>query len=155
MSDKTLGDALLKLDLSPPALPSSAQVAEIIDRDRRRMKWLSRCTVALWIVAAMGTITVFVLGGLTFPQIARALREAGEGSMEAPNTPFLMLAKLTAMGMLIGSLSFVVLVVAGLSTVLLIFGSRKATLRQINANLLQISEQLKALGNLPRSSTGG
>jgi len=155
MSDKALGDALLKLDLSPQVVPTSVQVAEIIDRDHRRMKWLSRCTVALWMVAAMGTLAVFVLGGLTFPQIARALREAGEGSMEAPNTPFLMLAKLTAMGMLIGSLSFVVLVVAGLSTVLLVFGSRKATLRQINANLLQISEQLKALASAPRSAIGG
>jgi hypothetical protein len=35
------------------------------------------------------------------------------------------------------------LVFAGLATVLLLLRTRSATLRQINANLLQISEQLK------------
>jgi hypothetical protein len=37
------------------------------------------------------------------------------------------------------------LVGAGLATVLLVFRSRRATLRQINANLLVISDQLKRL----------
>jgi hypothetical protein len=56
-----------------------------------------------------------------------------------------MLAKLTAMSIVCGSLSFVVLVTAGLATVVLVFRSRRATLRQINANLLVISGQLKRL----------
>jgi len=71
--------------------------------------------------------------------------------MEEPNTPFLMLAKLTAMCIVFGSLSFCVLVAAGLATVLLVFRSRRATLRQINANLLQISEQLKGMAAAGRN----
>jgi hypothetical protein len=47
------------------------------------------------------------------------------------------------MCMVFGSASFTILVFAGLATVLLLLRSRTATLRQINANLLQISEQLK------------
>lgn len=75
------------------------------------------------------------------------VNQASEGGLDHPNTPFLMLAKLTAVSILLGSLSFIVLVGAGLSTVLLVFRSRRATLRQINANLLRISEQLKAAGH--------
>ena len=45
--------------------------------------------------------------------------------------------------MWLGTASFMLLVFAGLATVLLLTRSRTATFRQINANLLQISEQLK------------
>lgn len=54
-----------------------------------------------------------------------------------------MLAKLVAACIVVSSLSFAVLVVSGLATILLVLRSRRATLRQINANLLQISQQLK------------
>src|SRR5262245_2598058 len=147
MPNNELGDALLKLDLTPPALPDALQVKQIIEADRRRIKWLTRLTVALWVLAAAGAFLIAVGGGFVFPMIAKALKEAGDGSMEEPNTPFLMLAKLTAMCIVFGSLSFCVLVAAGLATVLLVFRSRRATLRQINANLLQISEQLKRLAD--------
>jgi hypothetical protein len=43
------------------------------------------------------------------------------------------------------ALSVAVLTVAALCTVLLVSASRRATLRQVNANLLEISEQLKEL----------
>ncbi len=74
--------------------------------------------------------------------------------MEDPDTPFLMLAKLVAMTMVFGTGSFMILILAGLATVLLMIRSRSATLRQINVNLLQITEQLKHIP--PASSaTGG
>jgi hypothetical protein len=146
MSDKELGDALLKLNLTPQTLPTSPEVERIIESDRRRIKWLTRTTVTLWIAAFLGALSIFIGGGLVFPMIAKMLNQAGEGSMNEANTPFLLLAKLTAMCIVFGSLSFTVLVAAGLGTVLLVFGSRRATLRQINANLLQISEQLKRSG---------
>jgi hypothetical protein len=149
MSDKDLGDALLKLNLTPQAVPKSPEVERIIESDRRRIKWLTRITVTLWIVAFLGALAIFIGGGLVFPVIAKMLEHAGEGSIDEANTPFLMLAKLTAMCIVFGSLSFTILVGAGLATVLLVFGSRRATLRQINANLLQISEQLKRLGGTP------
>jgi len=141
MSDKDLSEALLKLDLA--SATAGPEIERIIESDRRRVKWLTRLTVGLWILAAAGSLLIFIFGGLVFPMIAKTLKEAGEGSLEQPDTPFLMLAKLTAMSILFGSLSFLVLVAAGLATVTLVFRSRRATLRQINANLLQISEQLK------------
>jgi hypothetical protein len=169
MLDKNVGDALLRLDLSPPSETPTTQVERIIDTDRRRVKRWTRIAVALWIFAAIGALTIFVMGSLVFPMIAHMIMNENEaaaaagaakdgkdtadahkaeqprGTLEEPNTPFLMLAKVTAMYMVLGSLSFLVLVLAGLATVLLLHRSRIATFRQINANLLQISEQLKRL----------
>jgi hypothetical protein len=76
--------------------------------------------------------------------IAKLVAEQGQGSLENPNTPLTVLAKLVAMCMVFGTASFMMLVLAGLATVLLLLRSRTATLRQINANLLQISELLKS-----------
>ncbi len=165
MLDKNVGDALLKLDLSPSTDPPFDQMERIIDIDRRHVKRWTRIAIALWILAALGAVFIFVMGGLAFPAIAKmimdenqAIAAAGDaaaaadrgddakpprGTLEEPDTPFLMLAKLTAMCMVFGTASFMVLVFAGLATVLLLLRSRSATLRQINANLLQISKQLK------------
>lgn len=147
MSDKELGEALLKIDLTPSSVTTAVQIDRIIETDRRRVVVLTRLTVGLWIVAALGAIAIAVGSGFVFPAIAKALHEAKEAT--GPDTPFLMLVKLTAMCIVFGSLSFAILVVAGLATVLLVFRSRRATLRQINANLLQISEQLKQVVNPP------
>lgn len=152
MLDKDVGEALLRLDLTPQSNAPTAQIDRIIDADRRRVKRWTRISIALWIVAALGAIVLFVLGGLTFPVIAKLLAEKGEGTLEQPDTPFLALAKLMAVCMVLGTASFVTLVAAGLATVLLLVRSRSATLRQINANLLQVSEQLKR--NPPSGTTG-
>lgn len=174
MLDKNVGDALLKLDLTPPSEAPAAQIERIVDSDRRRVARWTRIAIVLWIMAALGAFLIFVVGGLTFPMIAKMIQEQNQaeivdqavqekigsdqaktdekllldadapGSLENPNTPFLLLAKLTAMCMVFGTASFMILVFAGLATVLLLHRTRTATLRQINANLLQISEQLKS-----------
>jgi hypothetical protein len=165
MLDKNVGDALLKLDLSPSTDVPSEQIERIIDTDRRRVTRWTRIAVVLWILAALGAVFIFVIGGLAFPLIAKLLMEekqaavAGkdapaknaeandfandEGPLDNPHTPLTVLAKLVAVCMVLGTASFMILVFAGLATVLLLLRSRSATLRQINANLLQISEQLK------------
>jgi hypothetical protein len=163
MLDKNVGDALLKLDLSPTTDPPSDQIERIIEADHRRVRRWTRISIALWVIAALGAMFIFVMGGLAFPLIAKLLMEehaaaaktaAADGGEKAKAktelnepldqaTPFAVLAKLVAMTMVIGTASFMVLVFAGLATVLLLLRSRSATLRQINANLLQISEQLK------------
>jgi hypothetical protein len=169
MLDNNLGDALLRLDLSPRTEAPTAQVERIIDTDRRRVRRWTRIAVALWILAALGALVIFVMGGLAFPAIAKTIMEENQSraaaspgkaggdadahtaramnspgdTLDNPQTSFTMLAKLMAMYMVLGSSSFLVLVLAGLATVLLLHRSRIATFRQINANLLQISEQLK------------
>jgi hypothetical protein len=174
--DKNVGDALLKLDLTPSSDPPAAQIERIIDEDRRRVRRWTRISIALWVIAAVGAMVIFVIGGLAFPLIAKLLMEEkkvassvaadgkpeveksvgttkeGESPLDA-NTPFTVLAKLVAMCMVIGTAAFMALVFAGLATVLLLVRSRSATLRQINANLLQIAEQLKvSAGKAPGST---
>jgi hypothetical protein len=149
MLDKDVGDQLLKLDLAPHADAPAGQVERIIDADRRRVRRWTRVSIALWILAAAGAITIFVIGGMVFPLIAKLLAEKGEGTLENPDTPFLLLAKLIALCLVFGTASFVVLVCAGLATVLLLSRSRSATLRQINANLLLLSDQLKHMPTSP------
>jgi hypothetical protein len=90
-----------------------------------------------------------------FPLIAKLLTEQGKGTLENPDTPFLVLAKLMAMCLVFGTGSFMTLVCAGLATVLLLVRMRSATLRQINAKLLQISEQLKRAPQGGSATSGG
>lgn len=178
MLDKNVGDALLKLDLSPSTDAPSAQIERIIDLDRRRVQRWTRIAVALWVLAALGAFFIFVMGGMTFPAIAQLIMEenkakaaAGNAGAKAadqdknldparepldePYTPLTLLAKLTAMCMVFGTASFMLLVFAGLATVLLLLRSRTATFRQINANLLQISEQLKRVPPTHSGAAGG
>jgi hypothetical protein len=168
MLDRNLGDALLRLDLSAHPEPPTAQIERIIDADRRRVRRWTRISIVLWVLAALGAVWIFVLGGLTFPMIAKmvdaeraesaaaaaeiaaaeksgesAPRKSNSDARDNPNTSFTVLAKLVAMCMVFGSAAFMVLVFAGLATVILLLRSRSATLRQINANLMVISDQLK------------
>jgi hypothetical protein len=146
MLDKDVGEELLKLDLSPKTEAPATQIERILDADRRRIRRWTRISIVLWILAALGAVFIFFLGGMTFPVIAKLLAEKGEGTLDNPDTPFVVLAKLTAMCLVFGSASFLVLVCAGLATVFLLVRARGATLRQINSNLLLISDQLKHLG---------
>lgn len=171
MLDKNVGDALLNLDLTPASEPPVAQIERIIDIDRRRVKRWTRISIILWVLAALGAMFIFIAGALVFPLIAKLVDQENQasaaarvatdaerakpeqalmnptsaepGSIENPMTPFQVLAKFVAMCIVFGTASFLVLVFAGIATVLLLLSSRSATLRQINANLLQISEQLK------------
>jgi hypothetical protein len=145
MSDRELGDALLGLKLTAATEPTSVDIERILEGDRRRTRRLGRLVVALWIAAALGALLVFVIGGFVFPMIAKLTSQQNAGGADPALSPLVMLAKFTAINVVVGSASFVVLVAAGLTTVLLVFRTRSGTLRQINANLLEISAQLKQL----------
>lgn len=144
MLDHDVGKALVQLNLATPMDASSDQIERILEADRRRAWRWTTASVALWVIAALGALSLFVLGGLTFPVVAKLLSEQGEGSIANADTPFLVLARLVAMSFVIGTASFGALVAAGLSTVVLLVRSRRATLRQINANLMLISAQLQS-----------
>src|SRR5262249_16960317 len=128
MLDRDVGEELLKLDLSPKTEAPANQIERILDADRRRVRRWTRVSIALWILAGVGAVLIFVIGGMTFPVIAKLLAQKGEGTLENPDTPFLVLAKLTALCLVFGAGSFLVLVCAGLATVLLLVRTRGATL---------------------------
>jgi hypothetical protein len=165
--DKNVGDALLKLDLTPRTEAPSSQVDRIIDADRRRVQRWTRTAVALWILAALGAISIFFMGCVMFPIVSKLIDEekqakrvvevvgpgkevkvpagdttekaAREVTLRNPNAALQVLAKITAMCVVLGSASFMVLVFAGLATVLLLLRSRTATFRQIPREADQFS----------------
>jgi hypothetical protein len=72
MLDKNVGDALLKLDLSPPTEAPATQIERIINADRRRVTRWTRISIALWILAALGAILVFIMGQVALAPITSA-----------------------------------------------------------------------------------
>jgi hypothetical protein len=142
MSDRELGESLLGLKPAA-ATPTSVDVDRILEADRLRTRRLARWVVGLWIVAALGALLVFVIGGFVFPMIGKLIDLENGGGADPAVSPLVMLAKFTAIHVVVGSASLLALVAAGLTTVLLVFRTRSATLRQINANLSEISAQLK------------
>jgi len=151
MGEKELGRALLDLDartLAGAADPREPTM-RILERDRRRIGWQTAVTIALWIGALFMVLWMLVALALLMPleahlhdevQVARAgmtpqMRE--EAQFEAH-----IMSRLIILGI---TCSVGVLALAAGSTVLLVLSTRRATLRQINASLLEISEQLKQL----------
>ena len=163
MTEKQLGQALLNLDLS-----SGASVADpkqltqrILSNDERRVRRWTWVTITLWILAALMVLWMFIAMALLMPFQAKLNQElkAREAVEEGGNPPVarhlndeeLKEAQETAqvyshMITLGVAGSVGMLGLATLSAVMLVLASRRATLRQINASLLEISSQLKRMG---------
>jgi hypothetical protein len=149
MSDKDIGKALLQLDAANLAGGPDLreQVSRVLQRDQRRVRLWTLLTAGLWLLAVTMVMGILIFLGLLFPMIAKL--KAGDGQdrineqqrqqlLEESDIAFKMVSVLIAM-------SVGVLAAAALSTVFLLFASRRATLRQVSANLLEVSEQIKRL----------
>jgi hypothetical protein len=149
MGDKELGRALLQLDSEQLAGNPNVrqQTWKILERDRRRVWWLTALTVALWAAAIGMVFAMLVAFGLVFPLQAK-LRDPAELAKLPPDmrqeAQFAaeVYFKMTVVGV---TCSVGILAMAALATILLVLATRRATLRQINASLLEISQQLKEL----------
>ena len=152
MTGKELADALLKLDATQisGASDTRALTWKILDQDRRRVRRWVIVTTVLWVVAAMVILGAFVAFGLLFPAHAKVMNEAGIPPVVSQRPPEIEKMHLILTSF-IGKVSFLVaisvltLTLATLATLFLILASRRATLRQVNASLIEISEQLKRL----------
>jgi ABC-type Fe3+-siderophore transport system permease subunit len=151
MSEKDLGQALLRLDAAQlSGVPDMReQIARVLARDRRRVKLWTLLTASIWVVAVVLVLGILVFFGLLFPMMAK-LRHGVAGNfpeeqraqlLEDASVAFMMATVLIAV-------SVGVLAAAALSTVFLLFASRRATLRQVSANLMEVSEQVKQLREL-------
>ncbi|MCI0455931.1 MAG: hypothetical protein L0Z62_02990 [Gemmataceae bacterium] len=143
MTEKELGKALLDLDMTAPAAaPDPRQLTRnILGRDRRRVRLLTCLSLFFWLlaVAAVGLLVWFY-----FMYLAPRLNAyvAGRADFERDAAIWLDVGNMSVL-VILGCV--VALFLAALCTVRLILVSRRATLRQINANLAEISEQLKLL----------
>ena len=153
MTEKEIGDALLKLDATRPSGgPDARQLTlKILARDRRRVRMLSGLTIAVWVLALIVILLVTIVIPLKESrwQLSRV-----EGSHELiepqrredPTQEMLNLAFQRTRDLRTDTMNaLAVLTLAAACTSVLLFASRRATLREVNAGLAEISEQLKEL----------
>jgi hypothetical protein len=149
MKQKDLGKALLRLGVTElSGLPDvREQTWTILERDRRRVRRLTAMTIGAWLLSTVLILTVLVAFGFLFPSVAKLRMDVERGKVTQVEHE--RIREGHDLGLMKGTLliacSVAVLTVAALCTVLLNLSTRRATLRQINASLLEISEQLKEL----------
>jgi hypothetical protein len=177
---KALVDSLLAIDRRMPT--SSAEAREVtqkvLRRDRRRVRILTGATLGLFLLTVVGMcLSVYwyyikvVPYAAKYEQDVAALERELAKREPKPSEPDL-LAWTARSSRIQGSVLFkiqlanlwgilalfAIMLVAAVCTVLLIMATRGATLRQIQASLLALSEQFDALQQSiqgSRSSGGG
>jgi hypothetical protein len=149
MNEKDLGKNLLHLDaVTLTTVPDARQQTwNILARDRRRVRLWTALTVLAWLLAA-----TLVFGGLfgyaiIFPKQGELMDALQEDLFTPAQREQIQLKLLMGFqkGTLLIAFSVAVLSLFALCTVFLILATRRATLRQVNASLIEISEQLKQL----------
>jgi hypothetical protein len=148
MSENDLARALLRLDGGLPVLPDVREMTRrVIERDRRSVRRWTVVTVLLWLAALAMVLFVFVAMGLLMPLQAKLRMEKEAGKMpakdrEAAEFKAQVVAQMLTLGV---AASVGLLGLAALGTLFVVRASRQATLRQVSASLLVISEQLEQL----------
>jgi hypothetical protein len=148
MSEKELSEALLKMEGNLPVLPDlKGMTRNVLERDRRSVRRWTVLTVWLWLAAVAMVLFIFVAMGLVMPMQAKVRDGKHKGKVAGDDAEVKMMVNQVLPQMLTlgvaGSVG--VLGLASLSTLFLVQASRQATLRQMSASLLAISEQLKEL----------
>jgi hypothetical protein len=163
MGEKELSLALQRLISRDPLLaPDPRQlVQELIRRDQLRTRWLAAVSLFFWLVAVAGLLLLVVALDrfVIFIRIVD-VPTAPAGRAAAPAVLSWGEQKLHGTSLLHHSIpliggSVLALLLAALTTVLLVFSSRRATLHQIHLSLLAISEQLRQQSAASTGVTGG
>jgi hypothetical protein len=139
VTEKQLGESLLTWDAYGKPTDPRAVTLAVLDRDKRRVGRWTVVTVILWVLAFVA-VAAMVCGHFVFLQPRLWWHAQQTGSKEVRD--WIMVAELAAKT--IFAVAAMVLL-AALSTVALVFASRRATLRQVNANLAAIADELRQL----------
>ena len=150
MSDKEIGKALMNLDTGALAgTPDPRQLArKVLQQERWKVRLLAGLTILLWLAAAAGVFfVIYVAIWHLYPKQHQLMHDATLGKMPVEKVVEIQAIHFQAVELCtrVVAASFVALTLAALSTVLLVLVSRRATLRQINDQLAEISGQLKQL----------
>jgi hypothetical protein len=144
MSDERLGEQLLRQNDKVPATVPTI-VDEITRRERRRVRVWAIASGALWVLAA-----AYLLGLLWF-YVCFLHPVFHEYFTSGEINPDVIKPRMTLVITLLKALLWWpgLLFLAAASTTLFTLASRRATLRQIQASLAEISAQLKGLAAKP------
>ncbi len=156
MSDQELIRALQALAArQPSSLDPRALGAELVARDRWRVRILAAVTALLWLGGIAGVLyMVFWFNRFIISYTPVPPRDPH--SMEAALAGDAFHTKMELHHSLEACMAAVpALLLAALGTVWLIFSSRRATLNQINLSLAEIAEQLRQMRQASRPPEGG
>lgn len=160
MNEKEFGESLLRWDAAgrKPDDPS-VLTEKFLRRDRWRVRLLTACVVGMWLVAIAGIgLHFFFVSQFIGPKIVHRVQEAAGTEENLPqrvHDTYILLQAIAKESVVLVSGTVLAVVLAGVSSVFLIFASRKSTLRQVNANLMAISEQLSRLREAPGTKSTG
>ena len=149
MDEHELGEALLRAGAAEDRdLPDARELSSaVLARDRRRLRTLGGLILALWLAGAAGIGFVLYNLAIYVPEYMRLLMKIEEGGVSMEQRQRIQENNLGGfqIGLSITACSVAILALAALGTFLLVLASRRATLRQVNASLALISEQLREL----------
>src|SRR5262245_59634862 len=114
MNNKELGKALLTIDTTPkPSELDSRHLARnIVERDRRRIRWLAGISIAFWLIAIVGVIWLSVLF-VMYVEPRLLAYAAGKAQLEADWQDWAKAGDMAARSLLA---SMIALVLAAVST---------------------------------------
>lgn len=152
LNERQLGDALLNWSSAAgapaPDDPSNV-LRRVLRRDRRRVRRLAVAAAVLWLAAVAGIPLFFALyATFILPKADAVLRETithdrGLDPHHLAEAAHAVLLAASKLGILLVTGSVLTLLLAAWATVALVFTARRATLRQVNANLAEIAAQLR------------
>jgi hypothetical protein len=136
MSEKELAKALLRLgDSELPDPPSTKDlIRRILSRDRKLVTLMTALTVFFW----LGAVVVLYVFMAELTGLLAHAHQAGKPPVDP-------LVAAVYKFLLVLASSVESLSLAFLCTMILLFVTRRASLRQINANLLDITQKLEHL----------
>jgi hypothetical protein len=144
MKEKDLGEALLR---GEHPVEVAALTRNVLKRDRRRIWIVAILCGFAWLMVVLLPWSTLLPALAMFKQATQSVVNPPPGSAISPEQreQTLILAKMIKGAMVATFSASVMLLVAVVCTFALITVSRRATLRQVNARLADISDQLKAL----------
>jgi ABC-type Fe3+ transport system permease subunit len=148
MNEKDLGKELLRGE-GPIDLEALTQ--SVLRRDRRRMWLLGLACVFAWMLVVMlpwATILPMLAKIVEQPTEMGRITTTAAAQQDERSIELLQIVKQGTVATFL--LSIASMFLAAICTVSLIILSRRATLRQVNARLAEISAQLKMLTREPR-----
>ena len=149
MDEHELGEALLRAGAAEARdLPDARDLSSaVLARDRRRLRTLGGLILALWLAGAAGIGFVLYNLAIYVPEYMRLMMKIEEGGVSMEQRQRIQENNLggfqIGLSLTVGSVA--ILALAALGTFLLVLASRRATLRQVNASLTLISDQLRQL----------
>jgi hypothetical protein len=134
-----LSYAILKQDAAGGGAAGGGVIEALAARDRRRVRLLTALTVLLWLAAVLLVVTMIVMYNLfVIPKLKHEAQDAGQRVWS-------LISYVIGGGAALIGVAVIILAMATMTSLMLLFTSRRATLRQVQTGLAEVSEQLRQI----------